>query len=139
MRAKFGGVRDRTVLHRRSHPGVVAPGPALPEIPQQELLNTAKVFVTHAGYSSVREALTAGVPMVCLPLFADQRRNAARIQDLKAGIQVEVKDLTAAVLAERVHHVLDTRTYCDAAESFAAEMAELPVFTNIPDHLVSAA
>lgn len=63
---------------------------------------------THAGYSGMREALTAGVPTVCLPLFADQPRNAARIQDLKA------------------------------AESFAAEMAELPVFADIPDHLVSA-
>ncbi|WP_086662454.1 glycosyltransferase, partial [Lentzea kentuckyensis] len=78
-----------------------------PEIPQQELLNTAKVFVTHAGYSGVREALTAGVPMVCLPLFADQPRNAARIQDLEAGVQVDVKGLTASALAERIQHVLD--------------------------------
>jgi N-glycosyltransferase len=109
-----------------------------PEIPQQELLNTAKVFVTHAGYSSVREALTAGVPMVCLPLFADQPRNAARIQDLKAGVQVNVKGLTATALAERIQHVLDTKTYCDAAEILATEMADLPVFTDIPDRLVSA-
>ena len=109
-----------------------------PEIPQQELLNTAKVFVTHAGYSGVREALTAGVPMVCLPLFADQPRNAARIQDLETGVRVDVKGLTASVLAERIQHVLDTRTYCDAAEKFSGEMADLPVFTSIPDHLVSA-
>jgi UDP:flavonoid glycosyltransferase YjiC (YdhE family) len=60
--------------------------------------------------------------MVCLPLFTDQPRNAARIQDLKAGVR----------------GVLDTRAYCDTAESFARKMAELPVFTDIPDHLVSA-
>ncbi|MFS8097794.1 glycosyltransferase [Lentzea alba] len=109
-----------------------------PEIPQQQLLGTAKVFVTHAGYSSVREALTAGVPMTCIPLFADQPRNAARVEDLKAGVSVEVKGLTATVLAERIQHVLETRAYYDKAEKFSGEMAALPVFTEIPDHLVSA-
>lgn len=109
-----------------------------PEVPQQRLLTAAKVFVTHAGYSSVREALTAAVPMVAVPLFADQPRNAARIQDLKAGVPVGVKGLTASALAERIQHVLDTRTYHDAAETLAGEMAELPVFTEIPDRLVSA-
>ncbi len=109
-----------------------------PEVPQQQLLNTAKVFVTHAGYSSVRESLTAGVPMVGLPLFADQPRNAARVAELKAGVTVDVKGLTATALAEKIKHVLATRTYHDAAETMAGEMAELPLFTDIPDHLVSA-
>ena len=109
-----------------------------PEVPQQRLLNTAEVFVTHAGYSSVREALTAGVPMVGLPLFADQPRNAARVEELKAGASVDVKALTAESLAERIQHVLDAKTYHDTAETLAAQVAELPEFTNIPDHLVSA-
>jgi len=94
--------------------------------------------VTHAGYSGVREALTAGVPMVALPLFADQPRNAARIQDLKAGVRVDVNGLTATVLAARIQHVLDAKIYYDTAGSCAAEIAALPDFTNIPDHLVSA-
>ncbi|MEU0878792.1 glycosyltransferase [Lentzea sp. NPDC005914] len=109
-----------------------------PEVPQQQLLNTAKVFVTHAGYSSVRESLTAGVPMVAVPLFADQPRNAAKVEELKAGVSVEVKGLIAGALAEKIKNVLDAKTYHNAAETLAAEMAELPVFTTIPDHLVSA-
>ena len=102
------------------------------------LPSTAKVFVTHAGCRDVREALTAGVPMVAVPLFADQPRNAGRIQDLNAGVRVDVKGLTAAVLAERIQHVLNTRTYHDTAENLAAQIADLEEFTNIPDHLVSA-
>lgn len=109
-----------------------------PEVPQQQLLNTARVFVTHAGYGSVRESLTAGVPMVGLPLFADQPRNAARVAELKAGVTVDVKGLTATALAEKIKHVLATTTYHDVAETMAREMAELPSFTDIPDHLVSA-
>ncbi|GGU33029.1 glycosyltransferase [Lentzea flava] len=109
-----------------------------PEVPQQRLLNTAKVFVTHAGYSSVREALTAAVPMVAVPLFADQPRNAAKVEDLKAGLSVGVKGLNADALAEKITVVLGTKAYHDTAETLAAEMAELPVFTNVADHLVSA-
>ncbi len=110
----------------------------LPEVPQQQLLNTAKVFVTHAGYSSVREALTAGVPMVAVPLFADQPRNAAKVEELKAGESLEVKGMTAGALAEKINQVLDAKSYHSVAETLAEAMAELPVFTNIPDQLVSA-
>ncbi|WP_285644237.1 glycosyltransferase [Lentzea sp. NBRC 102530] len=109
-----------------------------PEIAQQRFLNTARLFVTHAGYGGVREALTAGVPMIALPLFADQPRNAARIQDLGAGVKIDVKGLTAAFLAERIDHALDAKTYHEAAEGLAAQMAALEDFRNFPDHLVSA-
>ncbi|MFD4676954.1 glycosyltransferase [Lentzea sp. NPDC058450] len=109
-----------------------------PEIAQQRLLNTAKLFVTHAGHNGVREALTAGVPMVALPLFGDRPRNAARIHDLGAGIDLGVKGLTAAVLAERINHVLNAKTYHEVAENLAAKIAVLEDFRNIPDHLVSA-
>lgn len=107
------------------------------EVPQQQLLNTANVFVTHAGYSSVREALTAGVPMVAVPLFADQPRNAAKVEELKAGVSIGVKGLTSDALAEKIKQVLDAKSYHDTAETLAEEMAELPVIGMIPDHLVS--
>jgi UDP:flavonoid glycosyltransferase YjiC (YdhE family) len=35
--------------------------------------------------------LTAAVPMVAVPLFVDQPRNAARIEELKAGVRVDEK------------------------------------------------
>ncbi|MGI5501312.1 glycosyltransferase [Lentzea sp. CA-135723] len=109
-----------------------------PEISRQRLLNNAKLFVTHAGCNSVREALTAGVPMVALPLFGDQHRNAARIRELGAGVHLGVKGLTAAVLAERINHVLNAKTYHESAGDLAAKIAVLEDFRNIPDHLVSA-
>lgn len=82
--------------------------------------------------------MIAGVPMVAVPLFADQPRNAAKVEELKAGENLEVKGLTAGVLAEKITQVLDAKAYHSAAEKLVEAMAELPVFTNIPDHLVSA-
>ncbi|WP_093588301.1 glycosyltransferase [Lentzea waywayandensis] len=137
----LGQVGARSVI-AIGHGGWTGPRPSNvrlePKIPQQRLLGTAKVFVTHAGSSGVREALTAGVPMVAVPLFADQPRNAERIQDLIAGVRVDVKGLTATALAERIQHVLNTSTYHVVAENLAAQIADLEDFTNIPDHLVSA-
>ncbi|KAM0887004.1 hypothetical protein ACQ4PT_029330 [Festuca glaucescens] len=45
--------------------------------PQADVLrHTATgVFVTHCGWNSVLEGVTAGVPMLCWPLYAEQKMN----------------------------------------------------------------
>src|SRR5258708_15846864 len=47
--------------------------------PQLELLKKASVCITHAGFNTVLEALTQGVPQVAIPITNDQPGVAARI------------------------------------------------------------
>jgi UDP:flavonoid glycosyltransferase YjiC (YdhE family) len=50
-------------------------------------------LVTHCGWNSIMEAVTAGVPMLCWPMYAKQRRVAMDGYDkviVKAG-EVEAK------------------------------------------------
>jgi UDP:flavonoid glycosyltransferase YjiC (YdhE family) len=58
-------------------------------IPQASVLGHAAVVVCHGGSGTTLGALGAGVPLVIVPLFADQRSNAAAVESAGAGIAVE--------------------------------------------------
>jgi zeaxanthin glucosyltransferase len=66
-------------------------------LPQVTLLGRSVVTVSHGGNNSVTEALTAGVPLVLLPLSTDQFAAAAALEDAGYG---EVLDPNAAAPAE---------------------------------------
>ena len=73
----------------------VDPGPAPANfrvseyVPQLELLERARLFVTHCGSNSVHEALRAGVPMLAYPQGSDHFAYAARLLELGAGLRVQ--------------------------------------------------
>jgi MGT family glycosyltransferase len=58
-------------------------------VPQLELLERARLFVTHCGSNSVHEALRAGVPMLAYPQGSDHFAYAARLVELGAGLRVQ--------------------------------------------------
>ena len=66
-------------------------GPIPPEwlvravLPQVTLLRQASLGVTHGGNNSVTEALTAGVPLLVLPLSTDQFAGAAALERTGLG------------------------------------------------------
>ncbi|KAJ1263738.1 hypothetical protein BS78_09G209300 [Paspalum vaginatum] len=63
--------------------------------PQVEVLRHAATgaFVTHCGWNSVLEAASAGVPMLCWPLYAEQRLNKVFVVDeMKAGVVMDGYD-----------------------------------------------
>ncbi|MEZ0605798.1 nucleotide disphospho-sugar-binding domain-containing protein [Paraburkholderia sp. IW21] len=57
--------------------------------PHDELMQRASLVVTHGGHGTVMRALSAGVPMLCLPMGRDQRDNAARVTIRGAGLMLE--------------------------------------------------
>lgn len=78
--------------------------------PQQRVLRHRAVgaFMTHCGWNSALEGASAGVPMLCLPLFLDQPLTCRLIvQEWRVGVQLEepvergaVERLTRVVLLE---------------------------------------
>ncbi|TKR63028.1 hypothetical protein L596_026912 [Steinernema carpocapsae] len=64
-------------------------------VPQNDLLNhpNLKLFITHAGMNSISEVSRRGVPVITIPLFADQHRNAAQVKRLGTATVMEKTDL----------------------------------------------
>lgn len=57
-------------------------------VPHAAVLPEVAAMVTQCGLSSVMKALAHGVPLVCVPLIADQPDNAARVVAHGAGVRV---------------------------------------------------
>ncbi|KAL6618899.1 hypothetical protein ACP70R_034038 [Stipagrostis hirtigluma subsp. patula] len=61
-------------------------------VPQAEVVRHAAVgaFVTHCGWNSTLEAIMAGLPMICWPLYAEQRMNKVfMVEEMKIAVALE--------------------------------------------------
>jgi MGT family glycosyltransferase len=80
-------------------------------VPQTEVLKYTKLFITHGGMNSTNEGLYYGVPLIVLPLSADQPIIAGQVTKIGAGIQLQMQSLTAKQLCEAADHVLNDRSF----------------------------
>ena len=98
----------------------------LPWLPLTTLLDDSDVFVTHGGFNSVKDALEAAVPMVVVPLSADQWYSMDRCEALGVGVGVRVEERTANRVRAAVDAVLDEPTFALAAQRFRELITSLP-------------
>ncbi|UOF90612.1 glycosyl transferase family 1 [Fodinisporobacter ferrooxydans] len=75
-------------------------------VPQLEVLQRAKLFITHGGMNSTCEGLYYGVPLIVFPQSADQPIVARRVANLGAGVQLKQEGLTSAGLREEAERIL---------------------------------
>lgn len=95
-------------------------------IPQSLLLPHCDLVVNHGGSGSVIGALAHGLPIVILPMGADQLPNAQRCEQLGVGVVLDavratprsIRDATSALLIDAHAH--------EAAERIRDEIASLP-------------
>ena len=103
-------------------------GPVAPNVhverwvPQGTVMAHARAMVGHGGSGSTLAALSAGLPLAVLPLFADQPENADRVAALGAGLRVGA----TAALADAVSVLLEDPRYRLNARAVAAEIELLP-------------
>ena len=101
-------------------------------VPQALLLQHCDLMVTHGGFNSVKEALIAGVPMVVIPITADQPYNAQRSASLGVGEVIASDNRTSAAVRMATQKVLKGPSYRANAARFREQMMALPG----PDQLV---
>jgi UDP:flavonoid glycosyltransferase YjiC (YdhE family) len=95
-------------------------------IPQSALLPHCDLVVNHGGSGRVIGALAHGLPMVVIPVGADQSLNAARCEELGVGIALNAVQATPKSVGNAVAAVLLAPSYRVAAERIRDEIAALP-------------
>lgn len=95
-------------------------------IPQSLLLDRVDAIVCHGGFGTVIGALRAGVPLVIVPLSADQPLHARRCSALGAALVVGATPLDPEEVRGAVRTVLENGAFRQAARSVAVEIAALP-------------
>ena len=82
--------------------------------PQIDILKRAHLFISHCGMNSTSEAIYYGVPIVGLPILADQPRVAYRILDeLGFGVRLSAFDLAPNILRDTIVKVLSDKSYTE--------------------------
>jgi UDP:flavonoid glycosyltransferase YjiC (YdhE family) len=131
----LAGLRDLPVnviatVGREIDPAEFGPQPANVRIeryiPQSVVLPLIDVVVSHGGSGSVIGALAHGLPMILIPLGADQPYNAVRCADLGVARVLDAVEATSATVREAVVTVLADPTFRQAAQRLRDEIAGLP-------------
>lgn len=95
-------------------------------IPQHHIIPRCSAVITHGGYGTVSAALAAGVPLVLVPISADQPLNAARCAARGTGIVVDATRRTPDALRAATRAVLDDPSFAHAARAAADASARRP-------------
>ncbi|KAK3527152.1 hypothetical protein QTP86_014577 [Hemibagrus guttatus] len=95
-------------------PETLAPNTRLYDwIPQNDLLGhpKTKAFITHGGTNGIYEAIYHGVPMVGLPLFADQPDNLNHMKTKGAAVMLDFNKMDSKDLKQAVNDVINDPSY----------------------------
>ncbi|XP_058239343.1 UDP-glucuronosyltransferase 2C1-like isoform X3 [Hemibagrus wyckioides] len=82
-------------------------------IPQNDLLGhpKTKAFITHGGTNGIYEAIYHGVPMVGLPLFADQPDNVNHMKTKGAAVMLDFNKMNTEDLKQALNDVINNPSY----------------------------
>jgi MGT family glycosyltransferase len=97
-----------------------------PYIPQSLLLPHCDLIVMHGGSNTLLAALDVALPMVVVPLIADQFFNAYALENMSLGQVVQWDALTPESIRAAVAEVLQNPVYKQNAARLQAEMHALP-------------
>jgi zeaxanthin glucosyltransferase len=113
--AHGGLLADREIARLSGQPIV------RPYVPQRALLARSALAVTHAGFNTVMDALSFGVPMIALPITFEQPATAARLERAGAAVALH-RRRSAARIRSAILEVVQNSSYLEAAQRLQTEI-----------------
>lgn len=96
--------------------------------PQDDILANpnVKVFVTHGGLLGGTEAIYYGKPLVTIPIFGDQKLNAARSSMAGYGVRIDYSNLTETSFSWALNEVINNKKYTERVKDLSARFRDKP-------------
>ncbi|XP_012282466.1 UDP-glucuronosyltransferase 2C1 [Orussus abietinus] len=100
-----------------------------PWISQLKVLNhkNVRAFVTHGGLMGTQEAIHYAVPMIGIPLFADQHLNVDFYVEKKIAVKVDYKTLTVEKMDAALNAILYDPTYRETVKELSDRFLDRPL------------
>ncbi|XP_044271143.1 UDP-glucosyltransferase 2-like [Tribolium madens] len=83
-----------------------------------------QLFITHGGMLSTTEAIFNGVPMLGIPVFADQKMNTARAKNAGIANTISLKDLTEEKFFSLINETINDSKYSENARRMSTLMRD---------------
>jgi MGT family glycosyltransferase len=127
-----GGLTASQVARFRGNPVVV------PYAPQQEVIGRAALTLTHAGLNTVLDSLSAGVPLVAVPITYEQPAIGRRLERAGVGRVVRLRHANAGAIRSAVRDVLARAEFKRASQKMAEAIRESGGLRRAADHVVQS-
>lgn len=106
-------------------------------VPQLEILKYTDVFITHGGMNSVGEGLFYNVPLVVIPITADQPFVAKRVSELGAGITLIKDNISEENLKNSLKKVINEATFYKNAEKISESFKNAGGYKRAADEILN--
>ena len=89
--------------------------------PHRRILPRASAMITHCGHATLLKSLAEGVPVLGMPIARDQHDNAARLENLGAGLVLQPNS-TSEKIGAALTRLLKEPSYGEAARAFRTQL-----------------
>ncbi|CAH0715617.1 unnamed protein product, partial [Brenthis ino] len=97
--------------------------------PQKEILAhpNIKVFISHGGLIGTQEAVFNGVPLIGVPIYADQYNNLLLVQETGFGKILQYHEINEVTLENILQEILNNETYAIKAKEMSRTFKDRPM------------
>ncbi|CCD65240.1 UDP-glucuronosyltransferase [Caenorhabditis elegans] len=98
-------------------------------LPQKDLLlhEKTKAFITHGGYNSLQEAISAGVPLITIALMGDQPKNSQIAKKHGFAVNIEKGTISKETVVEALREILENDSYKQKVTRLSAMVRAQPM------------
>ncbi|XP_028035389.1 UDP-glucuronosyltransferase 2B17-like [Bombyx mandarina] len=97
-------------------------------LPQSDLLRHPKIklFITQGGLQSTEEAITAGVPLIGVPMLGDQWYNVEQYVRHRIGLRLDLDELSEDKLRSFIEEIINDQSYRQNIARLRSQLYDQP-------------